>query len=223
MDGLRQCHKAVFIQHQLLQLATPKRHTPPEIYITSNTYVVTKYQYIPLYFVLNNEPAFKEKHASYRIGKWATKSLALQSENDTSLTGGSAITAPSIIMFVRLLPAQSLGDKFQVVVSCHELREAGQFANAWRNPIKVQLVRVYVQFFQFGQLTDRRLDKDTQANIKHWTGLIIPGYPRFWDIPLSGCCHHPDRISYTLTLQPIQLYNSSQFAKKKKWLSQITK
>lgn len=62
-------------------------------------------------------------------------------------------------------PAEALRDKFQVVVSGHELSEVGQFANAWWNPVKVQFVRVYIQLFQFGQLTDCRLvGGDTQAN-----------------------------------------------------------
>lgn len=55
------------------------------------------------------------------------------------------MTAPSICVFVCVLPAESLWDKFQVVVSGHELSEAGQFANAWWNPVKVQFVRVYIQ------------------------------------------------------------------------------
>lgn len=99
------------------------------------------------------------------------KGVALQNENGMILTCGSAITAPSISMFVCPLPAQSLWDKFQVVVGSHELSEAGQFANARWNPIEVQFVRIYIQFLQFGQLTDRRLDRDTQANIKRWIGL----------------------------------------------------
>lgn len=64
-------------------------------------------------------------------------------------------------MFVCLLPAETLRDKFQVVVSGHELSEAGEFAYAWWNPVKVQFVRVYIQLLQFGQLTDCRLDGDT--------------------------------------------------------------
>lgn len=58
-------------------------------------------------------------------------------------------------------PAEPLRDELQVVVSGHELSEARQFANAWWNSIKVQLVRVHVQFLQLGQLTDSRLAGDT--------------------------------------------------------------
>lgn len=55
-------------------------------------------------------------------------------------------------------PAESLWDELQVVVRSHELCEAGEFANAGRNPVEVQLVRVDVQLLQFRQLTDCRLD-----------------------------------------------------------------
>lgn len=58
-------------------------------------------------------------------------------------------------------PAESLRDEFQVVVSSHELGEAGQFAYARRNPVKVQLVRVYIELLQFRQFTDGRLVEDT--------------------------------------------------------------
>lgn len=64
-------------------------------------------------------------------------------------------------------PAESLRNEFQVVVSGHELSEAGQFAHSWRNPIKVQLVRIYIQLLQFGQLADGRLVGDAKAAIKH--------------------------------------------------------
>lgn len=58
-------------------------------------------------------------------------------------------------------PAESLWDKLQVVVGGHEFSETGQFANAWRDPVKVQFVRVDIQLLQFGQLTDSRLDCKT--------------------------------------------------------------
>lgn len=80
--------------------------------------------------------------------------------------GGRPVAVPSISMFVCLLPAESLRDKFQVVVSGHELSEAGQFAHAWWDPVKVQFVRVYIQLLQFGQLTDGGLVRDTWASVK---------------------------------------------------------
>lgn len=47
---------------------------------------------------------------------------------------------PLMIMSIGLLPAESLWDKFQVVVSSHELGKAREFANARWNPVKVQFV-----------------------------------------------------------------------------------
>lgn len=70
-------------------------------------------------------------------------------------------------------PAESLWDKFQVVVSGHELGQAGKFADARWDPVKVQFVRVHVQLLQFGQLTDGRLDGDTYTDVrdqKEWKG-----------------------------------------------------
>lgn len=58
-------------------------------------------------------------------------------------------------------PAETLWDEFQVVISSHELGEAGQFAHTWWNSVKIQFVGVYVQLLQFGQLADGRLDRDT--------------------------------------------------------------
>lgn len=70
----------------------------------------------------------------------------------------------SVCVRVLSSPAESLRDEFKVVVRCHELGEAGQFAYAWWNPVKVQFVRVYVQLLQLGELTDCRLVGDKQAN-----------------------------------------------------------
>lgn len=56
------------------------------------------------------------------------------------MSTGCPVTVPSISMSVSRLPAESLRDKFQVVVSGHELSEAGQFANARWNAVKVQFV-----------------------------------------------------------------------------------
>lgn len=75
---------------------------------------------------------------------------------------------PLMIMSVGFLPAESLWDKFQVVVSSHELGKAWEFANARWNPVKVQFVWVHVQFLKFGQLTDCRLDTDTQAKVRFY-------------------------------------------------------
>lgn len=63
-------------------------------------------------------------------------------------------------------PAESLWNKFQVVVSGHELGQAGEFADARWDPVKVQFVGVHVQLLQFGQLTDCRLDGDTYTDVR---------------------------------------------------------
>lgn len=62
----------------------------------------------------------------------------------------TAITAKSqhrvsTLTLVCLLPADSLRDKFQVVVSSHELSKARELADAWWNPVKVQLVCVNIK------------------------------------------------------------------------------
>lgn len=107
MDGFGQRDEPVFVQHQLLQLATPGT-TDKQF----EQRAATKYEYQP-------------KHK-------CKKCLCL--------------------------PAESLWDELQVIVSSHEFCEAGQFADAGRNPVKVQLVGVDVQLLQFGQLTDCRLE-----------------------------------------------------------------
>lgn len=83
-------------------------------------------------------------------------------------------------------PAESFWDKFQVVVGGHEFGEAGQFADAWWDPVKVQLVGVDVQLLQLGQLTDSRLDCETRADVtghKRMSGNPGAGYAR---LPLQA-------------------------------------
>ena len=63
---------------------------------------------------------------------------------------------------VRVPPAEPLWDELQVIVGGHEFCEADQLSHSGRNPIKVQLVRVYIQLLQLGQLADSRLNGEVK-------------------------------------------------------------
>lgn len=60
----------------------------------------------------------------------------------------------SLCLALVCLPAETLWDQLQVVVGRHELGQAGEFADARWQAVKVQFVGVHVQLLQLGQLTD---------------------------------------------------------------------
>lgn len=137
VDGLGQRDEPVFVQHQLLQLATPEatdRHN------LNMRWQNTKFA---------EAGRRSSKGAASLKSLWPSGARAhlrcWKCRHEGNVCAG-------------ISPAESLWDELQVVVSSHELCEAGEFANAGRNPVEVQLVRVDVQLLQFRQLTDCRLD-----------------------------------------------------------------
>lgn len=81
-----------------------------------------------------------QNHSALKVNIHILDIINNKSRNIKSIYVRLVAQHPLMIMSVGLLPAESLWDKFQVVVSSHELGKAREFANARWNPVKVQFV-----------------------------------------------------------------------------------